>query len=64
MTTPVLDKLAYSLPALAEATDLSVDSLQREIKAGRLVASYPNSKPIVARAEVERWLESLPHEKP
>lgn len=64
MTVPVLDKLAYSLPALAEATDLSVDSLQREIKAGRLIASYPNSKPIIARAEALRWLEELPNEKP
>lgn len=64
MSIPILDKLAYSVPSLAAATDLSVDTIQKQIKDGNLIASYPNSKPIVAKEEAERWLRSLPNEKP
>jgi len=63
MIIPVLDKLAYSIPNFAEAVDLSVDTIRKHIDAGNLVPSYPNSKPIITRAEGERWLKSLPAEK-
>ncbi|HEY4267564.1 MAG TPA: hypothetical protein VGM94_05165 [Galbitalea sp.] len=63
MIIPVLDKLAYSIPNFAEAVDLSVTTIRDHIDAGNLVPSYPNSKPIITRAEGERWLRSLPAEK-
>lgn len=59
-----LDKLSYSLQSLAEATDLSVDSIQKAIKKDELVPSYFGSKPIILRDEARRWLASLPNEKP
>ncbi|GAA4774310.1 hypothetical protein [Microbacterium gilvum] len=59
-----LDKLSYSVPNLALATDLSVDSISKAIKAGDLVANYFGTKPVVTRDEARRWLESLPNEKP
>lgn len=62
MTTE-LDKLAYSIPNLAAAVDLSVDTVRKHIDAGNLVPSYPNSKPIITRAEAQRWLNSLPAER-
>ncbi|WP_344013986.1 hypothetical protein, partial [Microbacterium natoriense] len=57
-------KLSYSLASLAEATDLSVDSIQKAIKKDELVPSYYGSKPIILREEARRWLENLPTEKP
>lgn len=59
-----LDKLSYSLASLADATDLSVDSIQKAIKKDELVASYFGSKPIILRDEARRWLDSLPNDKP
>lgn len=60
----LLDKLSYSIPNLAIASDLSVDSIQKAIKRGDLVANYFGTKPIIARDEARRWIESLPTEKP
>jgi len=59
-----LDKLSYSVPNLAAATDLSVDSISKAIKNGDLVASYFGTKPLVTRDEAMRWLDGLPNEKP
>lgn len=64
MKETTLDKLAYSVPNLAAATDLSVDSIQKAIKKGDLVANYYGSKPLVTRDEARRWLDGLPNEKP
>lgn len=58
-----LDKLSYSVPNLAAATDLSVDSIQKAIKNGDLVANYFGAKPLVTREEARRWLNSLPNER-
>lgn len=64
MKETTLDKLSYSVPNLAAATDLSVDSIQKAIKRGDLVANYYGSKPLVTSDEARRWLEGLPNEKP
>ncbi len=60
----MLTKLAYSIPGLAEATDLSVSTIREAINKGQLVPSYPNRKPIIPATEAQRWLDSLPTEKP
>lgn len=63
--TPVLDKLAYSIPNFAKAVDLSVTTVREAIQSGDLVASYPaKMKPLITKAEGERWLASLPSERP
>lgn len=59
-----LDKISYSVPNLAAATDLSVDSINKAIKDGDLVARYFGTKPLIGRDEAQRWFESLPDEKP
>lgn len=59
-----LDKLSYSVQNLAGATDLSVDSIQKAIKRGDLVANYFGTKPIITREEARRWIDSLPTERP
>lgn len=60
---PTLDKLAYSIPNFAKAVDLSVEAVRQQIRDGALVPSYPNSKPLISKAEGERWLASLPSER-
>jgi len=64
MTKPVLDKLAYSIPNFAKAVDLSIEKVRQHIARGELAASYVDSKPLIMRAEGERWLRSRPSERP
>ena len=64
MTTPTLEKLAYSIPNFAAAVDLSVTTIYDAIKAKELTPSYPNRKPLIMREEGERWLRTLPAERP
>jgi hypothetical protein len=59
-----LDKLSYSVDGLAEATQLSKDSISKAIKNNTLVASYYGVKPLILRDEAIRWLKSLPNERP
>lgn len=59
-----LDKISYSVANLAAATDLSVDSINKAIKNGDLVAKYFGTKPLIGREEAQRWFASLPDEKP
>ncbi len=63
-TNVVLDKLAYSIPNFAKAVDLSVEGVRQHIRDGNLVPSYSKSKPLIMREEGERWLRSLPSERP
>lgn len=64
MTSPVLDKLAYSIPNFAAAVDLSVEKVRQHIARGELFATYVDSKPLIMREEGERWLRSRPTERP
>lgn len=59
-----LNKISYSVQNLATATDLSVDSIQKAIKSGDLVANYYGTKPLVMGDEARRWIESLPTDRP
>lgn len=61
---PVLNKLAYSIPAFAEACDLSIEKIRQHIDRGELVRTYVDSKPLIMREEGERWLRSRPSERP
>lgn len=67
MSIKELDRLAYSIPNLAIAVDLSVDTIRKAINNGDLILSYPTKagqKPIIPKAEAERWLAALPTERP
>lgn len=57
-------KLAYTLEEAAEQSGYGMSTLKVEIKAGRLVPSYANKKPVIRHAELQRWLDSLPAEAP
>lgn len=64
MSTPGLDKLAYSIPNFAKAVDMSIEKVRQHIAKGALVPSYVDYKPLIMREEGERWLRSLPAEAP
>lgn len=57
-----LEKLSYSVPNLALAMDLSVDSIQKAIRKGDLKPKYFGTKPVISREEALRWYKSLPEE--
>jgi excisionase family DNA binding protein len=56
-------KSAYNLDELAVEVGTSRRTLEREIKANRLVAIYVGTKPLVRHEEMLRWLDDLPTEK-
>lgn len=56
------DKLAYSYDEAAEATGAGKRALQNAVRAGDLVPSYVGTKPLIPAAELQRWLDALPHE--
>lgn len=63
--SPTLDKLAYSIPNFAKAVDLSETTVKLAITTGELVPVYPaKRKPLITKQEGERWLSSLPAERP
>lgn len=59
-----IEAIAYTLPELATAVGLSVDSIRKAIDNDELVASYFGTKPIVEADEARRWIKSLPTERP
>lgn len=65
MTKPpvVLDKLAYTIPNFAIVVDMSVEAVRQQIRDGRLIPGYPNTRPLISKTEGERWLASLPSER-
>lgn len=64
---PALEQLAYSIPSLAKAVDLSVTTIREGIDKNDLIVSYPTTsgrKPIITRKNAQAWLDNLPTEKP
>lgn len=54
--------LAYSIPDSALVVGYSETTIKDAINKGDLLPSYANTKPVILRTELQRWLESLPHE--
>jgi excisionase family DNA binding protein len=57
-------KSAYTYDEAAAEVGLSKRAIEREVAENRLAPSYYRSKPIIRDAELQRWLEELPTEKP
>jgi hypothetical protein len=59
------DKLAYTIDNLARAVDVSDWTIRQAINSGDLIPVYPGKKKaLIPKAEAERWLSSLPTERP
>ena len=64
---PISVKKAFTLQEAADSTGLGISTISAALRAGELTASYggpKKSKPVIRSAELDRWLESLPTEKP
>ncbi|GLK17192.1 hypothetical protein GCM10017602_16740 [Herbiconiux flava] len=57
-------KIAYSIPEAADAAGLSTTSIRNAIARNDLVPSFYGPKPLLPRAELERWLVAMPSEPP
>jgi hypothetical protein len=55
-------KLAFTFEEAAAATGYGKTVIKLAVRDGDITASYANSKPVIRRAELDRWLESLPSE--
>lgn len=58
------EPIGLTVDDAAAEVGLSKDSIQKAIKANDLAVRYFGSKPLVPFAELRRWFESLPDEKP
>lgn len=63
-TKPLIETIGLPLTVAAELVGLSVDTLQKANRNNDLEFKYSGSKPLVAPAELKRWFDSLPTEKP
>lgn len=52
--------IAYDVQAAADMLSLSYTEVKRAMEEGSLVAKTRGTKPLLPRAELERWLENLP----
>jgi hypothetical protein len=60
-----MDKLAYTLDEAAAACGVSRDVIDRAIGQGKLLRSWPTSRPVLTVNELREWVQSWPMgEKP
>lgn len=61
---PELDgKRAYTVQSMSEAYEVSVSYLRDDIATGKLRPRYLGRKPLISRAEAERWFGALPEDR-
>ena len=56
------ERLAYSMPAFADAVGVSIDTVRAAAQRGDLVVRYPTPagrKPIITREDGLQWLEQM-----
>jgi len=63
MATLTAQPLAYSMKGAAEATGVSVTTLEREIEAGNLNVRYVRSKRVIDADELKAWILSRPFDR-
>lgn len=60
-----MTRLALTYLEAAEACGYGLTTIRQAIDNGALVASWATrTKPVIRVAELDRWLESLPSERP
>lgn len=55
--------VSYDLARAAAAVGLSERTLRDAIATGDLIAHYLGRKPLIRRADLDAWIESLPTER-
>ncbi|WP_298745335.1 helix-turn-helix domain-containing protein [uncultured Microbacterium sp.] len=59
-----VERRALTIAEASLSVGVSVDKIRQHIERGELVATYVDFKPVIAVKELDRWLESLPNERP
>jgi len=57
-------KIAYTFAEAAEATGYGLTVIKVAVRHNDILPSYANSKPVIHRDELDRWVKSLPSEPP
>jgi hypothetical protein len=60
----VVRAVSYDLKGAVEATGLSESVIRAAVRNRDLVANYYGTKPVFRAIELDRWIASLPTEKP
>jgi len=55
--------VAYNKAEAARAAGVSIATIERAIKTGRLIAHYPTSRPAILAEDLRAWVEAAPTEK-
>ena len=55
--------VAYNKAEAARAAGVSIATIERAIAAGRLIAHYPTSRPVILSDDLRAWVEAAPTEK-
>ena len=55
-----VERIAVTRDQAADLVGVSVRTLVRAIRAGRLVEHYPSAKPVILVDELRAWIESSP----
>lgn len=61
---PPIPTLALRINDAAAACGVGRDEMYAAFKRGDLVFCYPTSRPVIEVRELDRWLKSLPTERP
>lgn len=57
------EPVSYDLDGAAAAAGCSRSAIQNAIRKGDLTARYLGTKPLIRRADLDEWVESLPTER-
>jgi hypothetical protein len=60
----VLERLAYSIQSLADACDLSYETVRQAVLNNEIAARYTGRKAVIPVEEARRWIASLSDTKP
>lgn len=64
MSAVIPAAVSYNKAGAAEATGISMSTIERAIAADELVAHYVGTKPVLLATDLAAWIESLPTERP
>jgi hypothetical protein len=59
-----MSTIAVTIDDAAEITGVCASVIRRAIRSGKLVASYPTSRPVILVDQLRAWLEAAPNEPP
>jgi excisionase family DNA binding protein len=57
-------QMAFSIPAACKVTGIGRTKIYAALQSGALIARKNGAKNIILRADLERWLQSLPTQTP